>query len=207
MDFPYGAMIGVVDLVDVVPLSSRLEKDPWASGPYCWKLENARRFERPIPAKGMLNLYTLKGGDAAKARAAVESSVGASRDARAEAWIQAMCALDEPADRIEGLFHSYLDLDDEAGMLRTAERLVKLRPDATAFAHRAMAKRCHEDARGAIADATRALELDPKSVMALFVRRWAYHELGNDKAAARDEATLRAINPEAAKRLPPLRSR
>lgn len=44
----YGALIGVVDLVDVVPLSMELEADPWAWGPYCWRVTNPRISLKPI---------------------------------------------------------------------------------------------------------------------------------------------------------------
>lgn len=59
VDFTYGALIGVVDVIDVVPLSEALEDNPWAWGPYCWRIGNARKFAEPISAKGKLNLFTL----------------------------------------------------------------------------------------------------------------------------------------------------
>ena len=59
MDFEYGALVGVIDLIDVVPLDESLESNPWAWGPYCWKVGNARRFLKAIPAKGKLKLYSL----------------------------------------------------------------------------------------------------------------------------------------------------
>ncbi len=57
--FTYGAIIGVADLVGCGPLTEELWKNPWADGPYCWKLENARRIRRPIAMKGKLNLFRL----------------------------------------------------------------------------------------------------------------------------------------------------
>ena len=51
MPFEYSALIGVVDLIDVVPISEELESNPWAWGAYCWRVGNARRFVEPIPAK------------------------------------------------------------------------------------------------------------------------------------------------------------
>jgi hypothetical protein len=39
----FGALIGVVELVDVVPLREA-SIDPFAEGPWCWKLE------QPLPA-------------------------------------------------------------------------------------------------------------------------------------------------------------
>jgi hypothetical protein len=55
----YSAIIGVADIVDIQPLSQHLEGNPWAQGPYCWQLDNARMIQRPIPIKGKLNLYDL----------------------------------------------------------------------------------------------------------------------------------------------------
>lgn len=48
-----GAIIGVVDLVDVVPHS----ESPWALGTaFHWVLENARYLPEPIPYPGALGL-------------------------------------------------------------------------------------------------------------------------------------------------------
>lgn len=52
------AAIGVADILDVLPLNLDLESNPWAFGPYCWVLANARLFKKSIPCKGKLNLYT-----------------------------------------------------------------------------------------------------------------------------------------------------
>src|SRR5947208_760657 len=62
MTFEYSALIGVVDVLDVVPLSEELENNLWVCGPLCWKVGNARMFREPIPAKGKLNLYSLDAG-------------------------------------------------------------------------------------------------------------------------------------------------
>jgi hypothetical protein len=53
----YGALIGVVEVVDCVPLAE-VEDDPFASGPWCWILRRARRL-RPIPFKGQVNLFNI----------------------------------------------------------------------------------------------------------------------------------------------------
>lgn len=38
-------------------LSIHVLKDSFASGPYCWILENPVRFQTPIPCKGKLGLF------------------------------------------------------------------------------------------------------------------------------------------------------
>lgn len=71
--FHFGALIGVAELVDILPLDkvegqaadilaatgSDIPPAVWAEGPLCWVFANALRFAEPIPAKGKLNLYTL----------------------------------------------------------------------------------------------------------------------------------------------------
>ena len=51
----FGAAIGIVDLVDIVPLAD-VRNDPFAEGPRCWILENPRPIE-PIPMNGRLMLF------------------------------------------------------------------------------------------------------------------------------------------------------
>lgn len=54
----YGALIGVVDLVDCVPVDD-VAGDPFALGPWCWKVENPRAIE-PVAWKGQLNLFNVR---------------------------------------------------------------------------------------------------------------------------------------------------
>lgn len=58
----YGAIVGVVELVDVVEYAGRedLQDDPFASGPLCWVLANARRFRTPFPARGNASLWYVE---------------------------------------------------------------------------------------------------------------------------------------------------
>lgn len=49
------AIIGVVDLIDVVESS----RSRWFEGNYGWVLTNPRPFSRPVPCKGRLGLWTL----------------------------------------------------------------------------------------------------------------------------------------------------
>jgi hypothetical protein len=48
-----GAVIGVVTLVDVVQAS----RSRWFTGPFGWRLEDARQFIKPVPARGQLSLW------------------------------------------------------------------------------------------------------------------------------------------------------
>ena len=58
-DLVLGAVIGVVELVDVVPVADRPD-DPWASGPWCWVLADPRPLETPVAARGMPGLFEVR---------------------------------------------------------------------------------------------------------------------------------------------------
>lgn len=60
----FGALVGVVDLVDCLPVDAPGLRDrrfdDWAMGPYCWVLENARAIP-PIPTRGRQGLFQVAG--------------------------------------------------------------------------------------------------------------------------------------------------
>ena len=73
---PFGAIVGIVDVVECVPLITDGDGNHWlytkfipkyewlldnphASGEYCMILENPRRFKEPIPYKGELGLFNV----------------------------------------------------------------------------------------------------------------------------------------------------
>lgn len=55
-DMVFGAAIGVIDLVDIVRFEDEKD-DPFAFGPWCWRLRNPRPFPAPVPMKGKLHLF------------------------------------------------------------------------------------------------------------------------------------------------------
>ena len=62
----HGAIIGKVDMVGSYPRALYLDlfgddnkEDPFAEGPYCFRLENPVAFERPIPLRGMQKIYNV----------------------------------------------------------------------------------------------------------------------------------------------------
>ena len=56
VEWPYGMILGVVELVDVITDSD----SPWAlEGQWHWILENPRRFAQPIPWVGRLGLHAV----------------------------------------------------------------------------------------------------------------------------------------------------
>jgi hypothetical protein len=61
----FGAVVGVADVAGCV-LHPNLEvishdQQMWASGPYCWLLENVRAFRQPVPCRGALSLWDVTG--------------------------------------------------------------------------------------------------------------------------------------------------
>jgi hypothetical protein len=54
----FGALIGVVEVVDCVPLEE-VEDDPFACGPWCWVLDKPRAID-PIFCKGRVNLFNAR---------------------------------------------------------------------------------------------------------------------------------------------------
>ncbi|MBK7472363.1 MAG: hypothetical protein IPI73_18845 [Betaproteobacteria bacterium] len=141
----YGALIGIVDLVDIVPLSVALESNRWAWGPYCWRVANPRGFLKPIPAKGKLKLYTLDANMSAVVRDAVESSRFVRPGPDASAWIKRIAQLDTAVERYAGLFDSYMALGDVPSLMRLAANAIEERGDSDAFVYRAIAMSFNDD--------------------------------------------------------------
>lgn len=53
-----GKVLGVVTLVDVAAYSAGVfAADPFATGPFCWRMEGPRWLEESIPASGKLLLW------------------------------------------------------------------------------------------------------------------------------------------------------
>jgi hypothetical protein len=53
-----GVILGTVDLVSICS-PRELAGDPWAFGPWCWRLENPQPFAEPIPWRGQLGLFDV----------------------------------------------------------------------------------------------------------------------------------------------------
>ena len=158
--FTYSALIGVVDVIDVVPLQQDLEHNPWASGPYCWRVANARVFKEPITAKGKLSLYNLDAALESRARNAMSTASQAEIDAGGRAWIEALTRIDDQVGREEMLFDAYLDLGDVSSAGRLAERAVRERGTAGAYLLRAVLAYEVGNLNAALDDANKASELD-----------------------------------------------
>ena len=55
----FGALVGVVRLTACVRYGPTLDADPWACGPWCWLLADARPFKKPIPFRGERGLFNI----------------------------------------------------------------------------------------------------------------------------------------------------
>ena len=53
-----GAIVGVVELVDCLPVSG-VEPSTWVEGPVCWVLANPRAFTDPALYRGAQGLFEL----------------------------------------------------------------------------------------------------------------------------------------------------
>lgn len=51
-------ILAVVDLVDIRPVNEE-RQDPFATGPYCWRLERPRLLPSPVPFRGGLGLMKI----------------------------------------------------------------------------------------------------------------------------------------------------
>jgi hypothetical protein len=58
-DLAFGTVLGVVDLVDCVPVELVDPANPWATGAWCWILENPRPVAVPYALKGRLGLFDV----------------------------------------------------------------------------------------------------------------------------------------------------
>ncbi|MHC4089141.1 MAG: ASCH domain-containing protein [Planctomycetota bacterium] len=56
-NLPFGAIMGVCRLVDCLPIDQI--DDEWASGPWCWQLDDVRAFDKPIPYRGGRGLFDV----------------------------------------------------------------------------------------------------------------------------------------------------
>jgi len=54
-ELEFGAILGIVDLVDCVERS----RSKWFHGPYGWVMENPRAVRRPFPCRGNRSLWDL----------------------------------------------------------------------------------------------------------------------------------------------------
>jgi hypothetical protein len=60
-DLPTGCYVGKVDIIGCREIKvlewDNSQRNKWASGPYCWILDQPRAFNEPVPARGQLGIF------------------------------------------------------------------------------------------------------------------------------------------------------
>ena len=125
LDLHYGALIGVVDLVDIEPINEKLEGNPWAWGIYCWRLKNAKVFANPIPIKGRLNLYKLPSELEKPVNNEVANASPLIANKDDDHWVKAMITLYDDKTRYKDLLGAYFDLQDFQNALRISDNAIR----------------------------------------------------------------------------------
>lgn len=59
VDLVFGAIIGIVEVIDCVRIEDLKKDDIFATGPWCWILENPRPLSFPVVWKGQLGLFEV----------------------------------------------------------------------------------------------------------------------------------------------------
>lgn len=192
--FSRGAIIGVADLIDVVELSEAIERDSWASGPICWLLENGRLLERPIAAKGKLQLYGLTDDVAAEVREQLALPARPIPQEKVRITVETIRppALDLCLWRAD----SYEQLGDFDAMNRMAGEAIQHDPKC-GCAYRIRAGTAIHDGEWAasLPDLDEAIRLDGDDAVAWYLRSVAWEELGDTARAAADRQRAIEIVP------------
>lgn len=190
------AAVGIADIVDIHPLNSSLEANPWAIGPYCWQLANGRLFKKPIPCKGKLNLYSPDDEVAVKIREQVPTAKAGTLDTNSAAWIAAMTQC-SPDDREYDLIENYWALADWNNVLRLASLAQSRTPgDSYPYLRKAGALVELERHQEALDACNHALQLDPDDPEGYRLRGVTYSYLGREDEAEKDFARLRELDPD-----------
>lgn len=190
--FEVGAIIGIADLVDVVPLSESLESNDWASGPYCWCFENARMLSEPIPFKGKLNLFSLPADVSAtvlarNTRRPTDVNITDHIAALASDRRQLLCWRTE----------AYAQLGAVADVIRLCDERIRIdKQDGDAYRYRAYSHAFSGNHDACLADCAEALKIDPNDGKAYYVLAMAYENIGDDKASQAHYQKAVELNPE-----------
>lgn len=184
--FPFGAIVGIADVVAVEPYGPTHESNSHAGGPYCFLLASAKLFKAPIPMKGKLNLFHLEEMLAEQVVNAEMAIVDLSTDSLASE----IAELIQPAPDVEGNYKFLIDTfwdkgEKEIDALRVAAtRLVELEPKSAHgyFVRYMFADQEHSEYQS-LQDARKMVELEPDNAMGYACHGWSLHLVGkNDEA-------------------------
>jgi len=168
--FTTGAIIGFADIVDIASYGPQHESDPFAEGPYCWTMGNARFLKESIPLPGKLNLFKLTGDVQQRLREADTHEVDLDQvDVRA--IVKAMHREPDPVASYDELYQEYLHNGNHADAVKVgAERLIALAPtESIGYLLRGGLQSEDRTPSENVADLRRASELDPKNAMVWYL--------------------------------------
>ena len=139
-DFAFGAIIGLVDIVDIQVYGREHESDFYAIGPYCWRMANPRLLKNPIPIAGKLNLFELDVAMADKILVAESYVFDPDSDARQTTFIRRYRRYSgepAPADRYNYVITELEGKVPDSELSEMATRMIELAPnDPLGYMHR-----------------------------------------------------------------------
>ncbi|TWU25074.1 Tetratricopeptide repeat protein [Novipirellula galeiformis] len=177
--FTYGAVIGLVDIEDITSYGRQHEADPFASGPYCWRVSNGRFLKQPIAMKGKLNLFKMPTPLQRQILAAETYELNVTQDATAAILADVMNGDPDPVGNYLALFDECLHTRNHMEATKVAvDRLMELAPN---HPDALVAKACAElddTPEAACPIAQRAVEIDPDFAFGWIVLAFAYKKCG-----------------------------
>lgn len=170
-NFSFGAIIGLADLVEVASYGQQHEQDPFAEGPYCWRMSNGRFLKEPIPLPGKLNLFKLTEVVQDALRTAETFAIDLSSNELAASIALAMTGQPDPVASYIELVEEFWRTDNHSGaMLNAGNRLIELAPtEAVGYVIKASQLHSAEHSEECVSLLNRAVELDPTDIIALYL--------------------------------------
>ncbi len=194
--FATGAVVAVVELVDVQSLNPSLESDPWAEGPYCWILSNARMLQNPVKVKGKTSLFKLSPEETAKVVEQLE--LGEATPPRDCDDLLAAFQVDPyELEMVRAEF--YWNEGQFEGTVRCTSKAIGLEPELEqGWRIRALAQLELGKTDEAMADVAEAIRLAPDFGWAYMVRAHIWEALGDAEKCQADQAKALQLSPEIA---------
>ena len=191
--FAFGAVIGAVDLHDSVEFSKSLEKNPHASGPFCYLLKNAKWFEEPIPCTGQLGIFNLP----ANLTARVELQL--KKPGRSAQVPDDLLDAVRPS-RSNLCFHqgtTYFENGDFKNALRRLDDAISLgKTDAVTFFYRGVTHDGLGNLKHAVQDFSEAIKLDDQKPLFFFHRGLCLRDLKQLPESTHDFTKLIELEPD-----------
>jgi tetratricopeptide (TPR) repeat protein len=192
--FPVGAVVGVADLVDVQALNVELESNPFAEGPFCWIFERPRLLAEPVKGKGKTSLFFLSEADSA----CVVEQLKASPIVASDEFAAIVTAIACDATELQLVrAEIYWENEKFEDVVRCGSNLIEIDTVAAAgWRVRALGHSGLGHFEAALADANRAIELEPEFGYSYVTRSDIYRALGDLAKAEADYSRGLELSPE-----------